>query len=409
MNRLCRSLTIRSWLLLAVLSGSCVGSEPPTLSTTTVAPPPSLAVDPCPLNVPGEQVTVAVPFAGGSRTFDVITGATCNWAAESRSPFISITSDTSGQGSATVTVSVQRNTGAQRSGEVVVNQLTVTLSQAAAPCEFSVSPGTLSFDKDGGTGTVAVTVTQGADCQWTANSNASFVVLTSGSSGTGSGSITFRVESNPSQVARTATLSIAGTTVVVNQGGRPPEPAQTFLLSVGGYQQPWCGTSFVIQSSPGPNYPPSSSPGSFSHPSRALNEGTVVELRGSAGGSIVEWSDCDNESAEGVCRVTMNRNRSPRASIAQSCATPSFSAVSRTGVSASWQINFTAVNLLPVAGTSFGGVVVTASCSGYSQSTTLPSQASGTVSGSMLVSMGDCSNGGTLSLTDFNGSASTSW
>jgi hypothetical protein len=27
----------------------------------------------------------------------------------------------------------------------------------------------------------------------------------------------------------------------------------------------------------------------------------------------------------------------------------------------------------------------------------------------MLVSMGDCSNGGSLSLSDFNGSASTSW
>jgi hypothetical protein len=409
MNRLCASLTIPLWLLLAVLSASCVGSEAPTLSTTTVAPPPSLAVDPCPLSVTGEEVTVLVPFAGGSRTLDVITGATCDWMAESRSSFISITSDRSGQGSGTLTVNVQRNTGAQRSGEVVVNQLTVTLSQAAAPCEFALSPATFSFDKDGGAGTVAVTVTQGADCQWTASSNASFVVVTSGSSGTGNGAVMFRVDSNPAVATRTGTLSIAGTSVAVNQGGRPPEPVQTFVLSVGGYQQPWCGTSFAIQSSPGPNYPPSSAPGSFTHAPRTLVEGTVVELRGSAGGSIVEWSDCDNESGGGVCRVTMNRDRSPRASIAQSCATPSFSAVSRTGVSASWQITFTAVNLAPIAGTTFGGVVVTASCSGFSQSMTLPSQVSGTVSGSMFVSMGDCLNGGTLSLTDFNGTASTSW
>ncbi len=408
MKRLRASLTIPLWLLLAVLSGSCVGSEPPTLSTTTVAPPPSLAVDPCPLNVTGEQITVAVPFAGGSRTLDVITGATCTWTAESRSPFISITSGTSAQGSGTVTVTVQRNTGAQRSGDVVVNQLTVTLSQAAAPCEFALSPGSLSFDKDGGTGTVAVTVTQGVDCQWTATSNASFVVVTSGSSGTGSGSVTFRVESNPAESTRTGTLTIAGTSVVVNQGARSPEPPTTYVLTVIGYQQPWCASSFAIQAIPGPNFPSVSSPGSFTQ-TRAIVAGTVVELSGSGAGSIVEWNTCQNEVSGGTCRVTMNGDTSVNASIAQSCATPSFSGVSRNNVSGTWTVNFTAANLVPFAGTAFGGVTFTASCMGFTTSTTLASQASGTVSGSLLVPVASCPTGGTLSLSDFNGSASTSW
>ena len=351
-----------------------------------------------------------MPFDGGSQTLDVLTGAGCDWTAESRSPFISITTDRTGRGSGTVTLNVERNTGGQRSGEVVVNQLTVTLSQAAAPCEFALSPGSFSFDKDGGSGTVVVTVTQGADCQWSANSNASFVVVTSGSSGTGNGSVTFRVESNPAQVPRTGTLSIAGATVVVNQGARSPEPATTYLLSLGGYQQPWCGSSFAIQSSPGPNFPPYSAPGSFTHAARALAQGAVVELRGSGGGSILEWSDCDaNEFEESVCRVTMNGNRSPRATIAQSCATPSFSAVSANNVSGTWTVSFTAVNLVPFAGTAFGGVTFTASCMGFTRSTTLPSQASGTVSGTITVPEASCPSGGLLSLSDFNGSAQTSW
>jgi hypothetical protein len=261
---------------------------------------------------------------------------------------------------------------------------------------------------DGGTGTVGVVVRQGADCQWAAGSNVSFVAVTSGASGTGSGTVTFRVAPNPTGAARSGTLVIAGMSFTVNQSGPPPEPPPLFNLSVGGFQQPWCGTSFAIQSNPGPNFPSSSAPGTFSFPARMIEGGTVVQLSPSAGGSIVEWSDCDSVSG-GTCRVTMNRSRSPRASVAQSCATPSFSAVSRVGVSGSWQINFTAVNLLPFAGLSFGGVVVTASCSGFSTSTTIPSQASGSVSGSMLVSMGDCLTGGTLSLSDFNGSASTSW
>jgi hypothetical protein len=410
MNRLCTSLAILCSLLIAALSGSCVGSEPPALSTTTVTPPPSLAVDPCPLNVTGEAVTVDVPFSGGSRTLDVITGATCDWTAKSQSPFITITTDKTGRGSGTVTLNVERNTGAQRSGEVVVNQLTVTVSQAAAPCEFALSPESFAFDKDGGTGTVAVTVTQGADCQWSAQSIASFVVVTSGSSGTGNGSVTFRVESNPAEAPRNGTLSIAGATVVVNQGARSPDPPTTYVLSVGGYQQPWCASSFAIQSTPGPNFPPYSAPGSFTHTARALAHGTVVELRGSGGGSVLEWSDCDEGEFEaGVCQVTMNGNRSPRASIAQSCATPSFSAVSANNVSGTWTVSFTAINLVPFAGTAFGGVTFTASCMGFTTSTTLPSQASGTVSGTITVPVVSCPSGGVLSLSDFNGSAQTSW
>jgi hypothetical protein len=394
------------WLLLAALSAGCEGGETPTLSTTTVTPPPSLAVDPCPLNVPTEM-TAIVPPGGDSRAVDVITGESCAWTAESRAAFITLT-PTSGRGSGTVTVNVQANTGAPRTGSVVVNSLTLTVSQAGVPCAFALSSTGQSFDRDGGSGTVGVTVTQGVDCQWTAASNASFITLTSGSSGTGSGSVSFRVAPN-SGAERSGTLTIAGLTFTVGQAAVPPNLPQVLTLTIRGFTRPWCASSFAIQSSPGPNYPSPSAPGLFQH-TRQLFDGTNLVLTASGAGSISEWSGCDSTSGN-TCRAEMNgTDRELQAEVAESCATPSFSSVSRTSLSGSWTISFTAVNLLPFAGSSHGGVTVVAQCSGFSSSPlTIPSSASGTISSSIVVPVSACEGGGTLSLTDFNGTASTTW
>jgi hypothetical protein len=394
------------WLLLAALSAGCVGGETPTLSTTTVTPPPSLAVDPCPLTVPTEM-TAIVPAGGDSRTVDVITGESCAWTAESRAAFITLT-PTSGRGSGTVMVNVQANTGAPRTGFVVVNSLTLTVSQAGVPCAFALTSSSQSFDRDGGSGTVGVTVTQGVDCQWTAASNASFITLTSGSSGTGSGSVSFRVAPNGG-AERSGTLTIGGLTFTVGQAAVPPNLPQVLTLTIRGFTRPWCASSFAIQSSPGPNYPSPSAPGLFQH-TRQLFDGTNLVLTASGAGSISEWSGCDSTSGN-TCRAEMNgTDRELQAEVAESCATPSFSSVSRTSLSGSWTISFTAVNLLPFAGSSHGGVTVVAQCSGFSSSPlTIPSSASGTISSSIVVPVSACEGGGTLSLTDFNGTASTTW
>ena len=396
----------RVWLLLAALSAGCVGGETPTLSTTTVTPPPSLAVDPCPLNVPTEM-TAIVPAGGDSRTIDVITGESCAWTAESRASFVTLT-PTSGRGSGSVTVNIQANTGAPRTGSVVVNSLTLTVSQAGVPCAFALSSAGQSFDRDGGSGTVGVIVTQGVDCRWTAASNASFITLTSGSEGTGSGSVSFRVAANTGD-ERSGTLTIAGQTFSVSQAAVPPNLPQILTLTVRGYTRPWCASSFAIQSSPGPNYPSPSGPGVFQTAARQLFEGTNVVLTASGAGSVVEWSGCDSTSGSS-CRVTMNGDRELQAEVAESCATPSFSSVSRTAVSTNWTISFTAVNLMPLAGSSYGGVTVYASCMGFtSSSLTIPSSSSGTVSSSLVVPVSACPSGGTLHLQDFNGTNQATW
>ena len=80
--------------------------------------------------------------------------------------------------------------------------------------------GTLSPDaqvaEGGGSGTV--TVTASAGCNWTAQSDAGFVSVTSSNKGTGSGSVSYTVAPNTG-LPRTGTLSIAGKTFTITQNG----------------------------------------------------------------------------------------------------------------------------------------------------------------------------------------------
>ncbi|MBV9926188.1 MAG: M36 family metallopeptidase [Acidobacteria bacterium] len=84
-------------------------------------------------------------------------------------------------------------------------------------CSFSISPTSASVAAAGGTGTVSVTATAG--CGWTAVSNASFITVTSGASGTGSGTVGYSVAANTLTSSRPGTLTIAGQTFTVTQAG----------------------------------------------------------------------------------------------------------------------------------------------------------------------------------------------
>jgi hypothetical protein len=104
------------------------------------------------------------------------------------------------------------------------SDLRVDIVLRRVTCAFSVTPTTLSFSAAGGQGTVTV-VSQAAGCTWTASSSDAFLTIRSGSTGLGNGSVSFSVAPNAvsfspglfSTVARSGTLTIAGTTVIVSQ------------------------------------------------------------------------------------------------------------------------------------------------------------------------------------------------
>ena len=82
-------------------------------------------------------------------------------------------------------------------------------------CAFSISPTSANYPAAGGTGSVSVTTS--ASCNWTAVSNNSFVTITSGASGTGSGTVNYSVAGNTVATPRNGSMTIAGNNFAVTQ------------------------------------------------------------------------------------------------------------------------------------------------------------------------------------------------
>ena len=70
-----------------------------------------------------------------------------------------------------------------------------------------------------GGGPGSVTVTAHAGCPWTAVSNATWIVVTKGASGTGDGTVEFTIEANTTGAARSGTITIGGQVCTVQQAG----------------------------------------------------------------------------------------------------------------------------------------------------------------------------------------------
>ena len=158
--------------------------------------------------------------AGGTGSVGVTTQTGCPWTASENATWIHITSGASGNGNGSVGYTVDANTSSSpRTGTMTVAGQVFTVNQSgAATCTFSISPTTASYTRTGGTGTVAVTVTAGTGCNWTAVSNASWITITGGASGSGNGTVSYSVGpyGGPPK-KRTGTATIAGQTFTVNQ------------------------------------------------------------------------------------------------------------------------------------------------------------------------------------------------
>jgi hypothetical protein len=171
------------------------------------------AAAPCSYSVTPTNVSIGA--AGGTGTpISVSTSSGCTWTATGNASWLTILSGASGMGGGSVTYSVLPNIGAARTGNLTVAGQTVTISQSTG-CVYAIAPASQTFEPSGGTGgPVAVTALSG--CAWTAVSNASWITVTTGSSGNGIGSVTFTVAANTGG-QRTGTLTIAGLTFTVTE------------------------------------------------------------------------------------------------------------------------------------------------------------------------------------------------
>ena len=201
-------------------SVTIAGQRSAITQASAASPPPA-----CTYSISPTSQNVAA--LGGTGTVSVTAGSTCGWAASSGAAWITITSGAGGTGNGSVSYAVAANLGAQRTGTLTVAGQTVTVNQAAAAspppppppppsCTYSISPMSQSFPALGGSGTVSVTTD--SSCAWTASTNTSWINITSGTSGTGNGSVAFNVAVNLVG-QRTGTLTIAGQTFTVTQAG----------------------------------------------------------------------------------------------------------------------------------------------------------------------------------------------
>ncbi len=92
------------------------------------------------------------------------------------------------------------------------------------------------FAAAGGTGKIAVTTQVG--CGWSVAESLDWVTISAGSSGSGSGSLTFSVAANPSGTSRSGTMTIGGQEFKVSQAGvectYSISPSNATLLADGG-------------------------------------------------------------------------------------------------------------------------------------------------------------------------------
>jgi hypothetical protein len=158
------------------------------------------------------------PAAAATGTVTVTTANGCNWTASTTDSWISITSGSTGSGNGTVNYSITANTGtSSRTGTITIGGQTFTITQSGTTsCTYTIAPTSQTFTAAAGTGTITVTAATG--CTWTASTTDTWITITSGSTGSGNGTVNFSVTANTG-ASRTGTITIGGQTFTVTQSG----------------------------------------------------------------------------------------------------------------------------------------------------------------------------------------------
>ncbi len=207
-------LTIGSVYLVRVYHyGAGSGSGDFQICVTHSPPPCTYSITP---------ISLSFSSAAGNGTVNVTAAAGCTWTAVSNSSWITVTSGSTGTGNGTVTYSITANSGtAQRTGTITIAGQTHTVAQSGTTsCTFVIAPQNLSYSSAAGTGTVTVTAASG--CTWASSPNDAWITITSGSTGSGNGTVTYSVAVNSNTAQRVGTITIAGQIHTVIQNGTVP-------------------------------------------------------------------------------------------------------------------------------------------------------------------------------------------
>jgi hypothetical protein len=176
------------------------------------------------------QTTFSTVSTANVQSASVITGAQCSWTATSTVPWITITNGGSYTGMGSVSFQVTANpTSSVRTGTLIVAGQTITITQQASSCVYTVTPTSFSI---GPASTIrTLSVTTGTQCSWTATTTETWITITNAGSGSGTSAVTFSVTALVAQAPRTGTLTVGGQAVTVTQAPPPPVPLNLRVIS----------------------------------------------------------------------------------------------------------------------------------------------------------------------------------
>lgn len=206
----------------------------------TVTPPP-----PCAFTLTPSASTIG--SEGGAGSVVLSAGSSCSWSASVSDPSIlTLTSPSSGVGSAVLSYAVAANPGASsRTASITVQgaapPATHTVTQFGSSCAITIDPLALSVPASGGSGVISIAASH-SSCSWSASSSVSWITVAQPAGGTGSGTVTIQVAANTAAASRTGTVTVNGQTLTVNQAGA----ACITTLSSGGVEMPAAGGSGTV-------------------------------------------------------------------------------------------------------------------------------------------------------------------
>ena len=157
-------------------------------------------------------------YGAASNSFNVITTNGCPWAVGNTNTWITITTGSNGAASETVGYTIDANAApTDRIGVLTVDGQTFTVTQRAAVCSFTLLPGSRNHGYGAATNTINVSTTPG--CGWPVSTTNSWITILSGTTGTGTGVVTYAVSANSGASARTGMVMIADQVFVLTQSG----------------------------------------------------------------------------------------------------------------------------------------------------------------------------------------------
>lgn len=250
-------------------------------------------------SVTRQDFIVAIPGILQGTVTNSATGTPIGGATVTASGGYTTTTDSSGYyqfstlppGTYTISVSASGQSSQTASGVVISSSTTTTQNFTLSSCSYDVTPTSAILPVSGGSGTIQITATEG--CTWNATNVPTWLSLTPGTSGSGSGTLNFAALANASADSRTGTITIAGQAVAVIQAGTATPyllttsvtPSNTGIITGSGLNCPGVCSAF-------------------------FGNGTTPTLKAlaKAGYQFSAWLGCDNP-ADQACTMTMSTDK----------------------------------------------------------------------------------------------------